>query len=277
MPDISWNLALWDQNYDWTLEGEEWSSWWGGSEAQWFGSIYPRIHRHLPATKVLEIAPGHGRWTRYLLQYCESYVGIDLSGQAIDACKRRFARAPQASFFQNDGISLGDAPDGAFDFIFTFDSLVHAEMDVLRQYMPQLLSKLSDRGVAFIHHSNFNEMPPETDNPHSRASSVSADTFKELVEACGGQVLAQETLNWGGPNLIDCFTTFGKAGAHGDWEPVRIINDRWVDEMTIIRETQSPYSTLPSHHGGLAHAPREPGTLYKGARALKGLIRKYAG
>lgn len=247
MPSLDWNFSLWDQKYDWTSAGEEWSSWWGGSEAQWLGCIYTRIHRHLPARKILEIAPGHGRWTRYLLPFCESYVGIDLSGQAVDACKQRFSQVPNATFFQNDGISLQDAPNQSFDFIFTFDSLVHAEVDVLRAYMPQLIAKLTDRGVAFIHHSNFHEMPHGTENPHSRALSVSAKIFQDLVCEFGGKVLIQEVINWGGSNLIDCFTTFGKANSYCDFKTVQLVNNHWVDEMNIVREAQSHYSKIPSH------------------------------
>jgi len=246
MPDLNWNTSLWDGSYDWTSEGEEWSSWWGGSEAQWFGSIYPRLHRFLPARRILEIAPGFGRWTRYLLPACESYVGIDLSGQAVEACKERFGHIEDVAFYQNDGLSLGDAEDNAFDFIFSFDSLVHAEMDVLETYMPQLVRKLAGSGVAFIHHSNFFEMAAGTENPHSRAASVSAKKVARLVGDCGGQVLIQEVLNWGGPNLIDCFTVFGKADAYQKTKLIEISNTTWVDEMNIIREVQSKYSAIPS-------------------------------
>ena len=43
MPDLQWNIAAWDGSYDWSTGGEEWSQVWGGSEAQWFGSLYPRL------------------------------------------------------------------------------------------------------------------------------------------------------------------------------------------------------------------------------------------
>jgi SAM-dependent methyltransferase len=245
MPDLNWNADLWDGSYDWKSEGEEWSFWWGGSEAQWVGSIYPRIHRLLPARKILEIAPGFGRWTNYLLKESQSYVGIDFSKKVVEACKRRFASCPKAEFFQNDGLSLRAAADNTFDLIFSFDSLVHAELDVLREYIPQIVRKLSMNGVAFIHHSNFFDMAPGIANPHSRATSVSAQKFSDIVAECGGIVLVQEILNWGGPDLIDCVTMFGKAEAFANRNTVRIVNSQWVDEMNIIREIQSPYSKIP--------------------------------
>lgn len=71
MAKVDENAAFWAE-YDWANAGEEWSDGWGGSQAQWHGVILPRIARFLPAGSMLEIAPGHGRWTRYLREHCES-------------------------------------------------------------------------------------------------------------------------------------------------------------------------------------------------------------
>ena len=89
MPDLNWNQNLWGATYDWPERGEEWSEGWGGSEAQWFGSIFPRLHRFLPASRILEIAPGFGRWSNFLIRGCDEYVGIDLSEKCIAACRER--------------------------------------------------------------------------------------------------------------------------------------------------------------------------------------------
>lgn len=158
MPDLDWNKTAWGSIYAWHDSGEEWSTAWGGSEAQWFGAIFPRLHRFLPARRILEIAPGFGRWTKYLIPVCDEFVCIDLSSKCVDACRDRFAAAGHAQFFVNDGHSLAEAKDESFDLVFSFDSLVHAEADVLTSYVPQVLRKLSPGGVAFLHHSNFSLM-----------------------------------------------------------------------------------------------------------------------
>ena len=125
MPNLEWNRSTWDGDYCWTSGGEEWSQAWGGSEAQWFGALYPRLHRALPARAIFEIAPGFGRWTKFLLPLCETYVGVDLSATCVQACRKTFATADHAEFLQNDGISLSEVPDAKFDLVFCFDSLVH--------------------------------------------------------------------------------------------------------------------------------------------------------
>src|SRR5450756_847707 len=124
MPSIEKNLAEWNEDYSWEDAGDEWSQPWGNSNAQWFGSIYPRIQGFLPAPTILEIAPGFGRWTEFLLQSCDQLIGGDVAPKCVEACTERFADHPGASFFTNDGHSLPMVADSSVDFAFSFDSLV---------------------------------------------------------------------------------------------------------------------------------------------------------
>ncbi len=210
MADLNWNKSTWETHYDWREAGEEWSTAWGGSEAHWVGSIYPRLHRFLPAPRILEIAPGFGRWTKFLIPLCNEFVGIDLSEKCIDACRDRFASVTHARFFTNDGHSLEAAPERAFDLIFSFDSLVHAEYPVLKSYIPQVLAKLSAGGVAFLHHSNLLAFNNTIGVPHSRGVTVSADAVADLIYRDGGTILIQEIVNWSEDHLIDCLTLFAR-------------------------------------------------------------------
>jgi SAM-dependent methyltransferase len=81
-------------------------------------------------------------------------MGIDLSGKCIESCKSRFGNVSHAQFLMNDGMSLDPLPDDTFDLVFSFDSLVHAEAEVLDSYIRQMLQKLAPQGIAFVHHSN---------------------------------------------------------------------------------------------------------------------------
>jgi SAM-dependent methyltransferase len=245
MPNLDWNHQMWTEESTWTTAGEEWSDAWGNSEAQWFGSLYPRLHRLLPARRILEIAPGFGRWTRFLLPQCENYTGIDLSPTSIKACRETFAHYSHAAFHQNDGLSLQAISDQSFDLIFSFDSLVHCEMEVLASYVPQIIDRLTPNGLAFIHHSNLFEVTggeQETPSPHHRASSVSAQKVADLIKDGHGAVLLQEKINWGSLTLDDCITIFGKSSAFGHSENVVIQNQQFMGEATLIKQFQFPYS-----------------------------------
>jgi SAM-dependent methyltransferase len=242
MPDLTWNKSYWDGGYDWKGRGEEWSDAWGGSEAQWFGSLYPRLHRFLPADGILEIAPGYGRWTKFLLQHSLGhYCGVDMSRECIGYCQEVFNTAPSASFYVNDGLNLDAAKDNAFQFVFSFDSLVHAELDVHEVYVPQILRKLKETGVAFIHHSNWAAAGETKKNTHCRGETVSADAFSEIVSKNGGHVLVQECLNWGTDKLIDAVTLFGRKADYPHSRTVRIENRSFMAEANILRDVQSKY------------------------------------
>ncbi len=228
MPTVEKNLQQWDAKYAWANQGDEWSSSWGNAEAQWLGAILPRIREFVPANTILEIAPGFGRWTNYLKDQCDRLIVVDLSASCIQSCQQRFAASSHITYHVNDGISLAMIPDGAIDFVFSFDSLVHAEADVLEAYLRQLTQKLAPNGVGFLHHSNIGAYPRAafllgklpgqlgewavrlglSDRSHGRAFSMTARLFEEYCERAGLQCIGQELVDWGARRLIDCFSTF---------------------------------------------------------------------
>lgn len=242
MPDIDWNKRTWDGGYNWDRAGDEWSERWGGSAGLWFATIMPRIGLVLPAQKVLEIAPGHGRCTNWLLRFAGSYCGIDLSEQCVAFCRQRFAGHRYAAFFVNDGRSLDAVAGQAFDLIFSYDSLVHADMDVISPYVAQIVSLLAPGGIAFVHHSNLAAL--EGIEYGLRSTDTSAEHVAELVESASGRVLVQEI--WGGnaTGNSDCFSTFCRAEDYVGVERMVLVNRLMNQEGAIARENFAPYLRL---------------------------------
>jgi len=242
MPDLNWNKKTWDGSYDWSKLGEEWSEAWGNSETQWFSSLYPRIHRFLPCDNILEIGPGFGRWTKHLVKYLRNkYVGVDLSDKCISFCKKIFD-GEQTSFHRNDGMNLSMVEDGSCDFVFSFDSLVHAEIDVFESYIPQIINKLKKNGIAFIHHSNlFEAYESDKKYVHERAASVGTNRMFSLIEKFGGHVIIQESINWGGESLIDAFTLFCKKDRAYLPNSLLLKNSDFIREAEILRKIHSKY------------------------------------
>jgi 2-polyprenyl-3-methyl-5-hydroxy-6-metoxy-1,4-benzoquinol methylase len=263
MPTLEWNLLAWNSKYDWTQQGEEWSEVWGGSELQWFGAIFPRIHAFVEAETILEIAPGFGRWTNYLKEHCDHFIGVDLAESCIEFCRKRFASESHMAFHVNDGKSLQMIQDNSIDFVFSFDSLVHAESDVLRIYLNQLAKKLKPNGVGFIHHSNLGEyqqilslierFPTELRNlainksflshTHFRAASMTAKLFEVYCDKAGLKCISQELVNWGTDGLlIDCFSLFTPRNSLLS-RPNRIIeNTDFMKEAFLIKRLSDHYS-----------------------------------
>ena len=238
MPDLDWNSRFWGADYAWTGRGEEWSEPWGSSEAQWFGSLLPRIHRFLPCQRILEIAPGFGRWTRFLLPECKQFIGVDLAAKCVTACQQTFTNYAHASFYQNDGLTLEAAGAEKFNFIFSFDSLVHAEADVFAAYIPQAIALLTDTGAAFIHHSNYANSGAK-ENRGARSESVTAQLVARLVQEAGGHIIVQEVINWCAAEPTDCLTLF-KRGPEPS-QSVLLTNLNFMHEATIIRQLHNIY------------------------------------
>lgn len=212
MPSIEWNLNAWTNDGNWTTQGDEWSSGYGGPVAQWNFCLLPRIRKYLPVATILEIAPGYGRWTRFLREHCHRLIGVDISEKCVDACQSRFGGDSSASFFVNDGFSLEMIDSASVDFAFSFDSLVHAEMDVIAAYLAELARVLTPTGAAFIHHSNLGAFPGQV-NWHGRATSVSGEDVLAECRRLGLFVASQERVNWACDELSDSMTAITRMSA----------------------------------------------------------------
>lgn len=254
MPSVTWSQERWNnkRHWDWADGGETWSANWGGSAAQWLTTIHPRLAPFLPAKSLVEIAPGNGRWTQYLLPHCKSYIGVDVADLAVTTCNERFAGRSGVEFAVNDGLSLPMVPHRSTDLIFSFDSLVHAEEDVIGAYLLEFRRVLDPvSGVAFIHHSNlgayrasasmrdlfghvFDAFPRPTktmmtriglaDWHGCRGRSMTAARFAELARSAGLSCIGQEIISWISPLLIDCISILTLPGSDLDRKPVYATN-----------------------------------------------------
>ena len=83
------------------------------------------------AESMLEIAPGYGRWTAFLKDLCSRLPLVDLSPKCIEACRERFGESDDIAYHVNDGRSPAMIDEDSIDFAFSFDSLVHVELEVL--------------------------------------------------------------------------------------------------------------------------------------------------
>jgi SAM-dependent methyltransferase len=263
MPSIDENRETWNADQSWSRGGDEWSDPWGGTELMWLGTVLPRIHRFLPAGTVLEIGPGFGRWTQFLVELCDELIAVDLSERCVEACRDRFASVGHAGFHVNDGFSLDAVADGSVDFAFSFDSLVHAEADAVDAYLEQLARKLRPDGVAFIHHSNAGayrrrsalarRLPPRLRVPLTlrglvvntyawRAASVTAESVAAQCDRVGLAVIGQEKANWiYGRHLIDTMSTLTPRGSRWERPPLIVENRDFAREAAQLVELSKLY------------------------------------
>jgi SAM-dependent methyltransferase len=268
VPSVADNLDYWEATYDWNERGDAWSGPWGDAASQWYGSILPRIRHFLPAQRILEIAPGFGRWTQFLLNYCDGLIGVDLAPKCVDACQKRF-EGQNAIFAVNDGQTLPMVADASIDFVFSYDSLVHVESETLASYLTELARILKPDGLAFLHHSNygayrrsarlFGPLQGAFDRTptliraglirtgtyrgrHMRATTVTAEGFAHRCEDVGLTCIAQELVNWeGGLLLLDSMSVVAFPGSKWD-HPRRVVKNRlFRTGARVARRSDSAY------------------------------------
>jgi 2-polyprenyl-3-methyl-5-hydroxy-6-metoxy-1,4-benzoquinol methylase len=213
VPSVEENHNRW-ANYEWTDKGDEWSVGYGGTQTMWSWAIQPRISTFLPSAHTLEIAPGFGRATQFLVPSSKRLTVVDLAEPCIDACKERFKDYDHIDYHVNDGRSLDMVEDGTIDFVFSWDSLIHVEADVMESYLTQLGRKLRPGGTGVFHHSNMDQYRDKKTgeltigNEHWRATSMSAAKFQRFSAAAGLRCMAQELVPWGGTHFTDCISVF---------------------------------------------------------------------
>jgi SAM-dependent methyltransferase len=192
-------------------------------------------------------------------------VVVDLSEKCIQACRRRFRDSSNIEYHTNDGKSLDMIPDRSIDFAFSFDSLVHAEADVIRAYLEQLGKKLKPHGVGFIHHSNlgeyrnyfsaleafpqslrsFLERARVVDKRHWRAMSMTARLFQRFARDAGLRCLSQEIVNWGTRRMIDCLSLFTPVNSKWARDGIVADNPNFMKEARHVSKLSRIY-VVPS-------------------------------
>lgn len=197
-----------NQEFDpnnWSNEGHEWSEYYGTTANLW-NIIYPKFKDYLKGD-VLEIAPGFGRITEYLIKYNITLSLIDLNEICIAKCIEKF-RSKIKNYIVGNGKSL-NFNDESFDFIISYDSFVHMSEDVIENYIKDIYRTLKKGGYCFIHHSFLyggSENP--ADNVAGR-SNMTPEIFKGLVSKYNMNVISQEDFKIS-ENINDTITIFQK-------------------------------------------------------------------
>jgi ubiquinone/menaquinone biosynthesis C-methylase UbiE len=203
---------------------------------------------HHTDSTVLEIAPGHGRWTEAICRLAGPVILVDVSQSCIQHCQRKFSRRPKMTYIVNDGQDLSGVADNSVDFAFSFDAFVHMDVGTITAYLAELSRVLVDGGRAVIHHPGRAHVMLPLRRMRVRGgrlgrlyarlslrrrsgrdgwrSDVSHRLLARIAQACGLRVVLQ-TQRWGEDGRFD----------------VRRYND-WI---TVLA---SPAPAAPGQRGG---------------------------
>lgn len=157
MPSVEWNRRAWGKQHGWDHRGDEWSGMadhCGQPYQAWKQALVDTFIDPVPAgVRMLEIAPGHGRWTEYLAAKAGSLALVDINQRCLDACRQRFGERNHLTYHLNDGYSLAFLPEDTIDFVWSFDAFVHMDPPIIQGYLAELSRVLAPSGAAVLHHA----------------------------------------------------------------------------------------------------------------------------
>jgi SAM-dependent methyltransferase len=105
-----------------------------------------------PQATVLEIGPGGGRWTRYLLGAKQVYL-VDFHQELLDELARSM-RGDHLTMIRNNGSDLPGVPEAGIDFLFSFGCFVHLDLPIVEAYLDSFRAVLKPRGIVVLQYSD---------------------------------------------------------------------------------------------------------------------------
>jgi ubiquinone/menaquinone biosynthesis C-methylase UbiE len=157
---------------------------------------YMRDHFVLPYVKPdqvgLEIGPGGGRWTRYLLGFRQVYV-VDYHAEVLQELQRHFNK-PNMQFIVNHGTDFPGVPEHSVDFVLSIACFVHLELHLIAAYLKNIARVLKPGGNVFITYSDKTKVGARMNATFSENTPA---RMREMVTEAGFKILEEEpTILW---------------------------------------------------------------------------------
>jgi SAM-dependent methyltransferase len=145
-----------------------------------------------PEHSALEIGPGGGRWTRYLLPFHKVYV-VDYHQELLDELRRNF-RELNMVFIKNNGSDFPGVPAKSVDFVFTFGTFVHLDTPLIGAYLKNIREVLRPGGNAVVHYSDKTKIMARENTGFSENTP---DKMRQMVLQAGFKILEEDlTTMW---------------------------------------------------------------------------------
>jgi SAM-dependent methyltransferase len=154
--------------------------------------VYVRDHYLLPyidpSKTVLEIGPGGGRWTRYMMGAGTLYA-VDYHQELLNELHRH-VRGSNLHPILNNGNDFPGIPDASIDFGFSFGTFVHLDVDIIERYLANLKRVLAPGATVVIQYSDKTK-PLGKEN--KEFSENSPEAMRAFVTAAGYEVQEEDT------------------------------------------------------------------------------------
>ena len=151
-----------------------------------------RDHWILPYVRAdqaaLEIGPGGGRWTRYLLPFRRIYA-VDYHAELLAELRKNFPHSHIIEIL-NNGTDFPGVPPASVDFVFSFGTFVHLDPDIIPGYLANLRAVVRPTAQVIIQYS-------DKDKPEAQKIAGFSDNdprrMRAMVESAGYRIEEEDT------------------------------------------------------------------------------------
>lgn len=140
----------------------------------------------------VEIGPGGGRWTRYLLGFKKLYV-VDYHPELLGELRKNFSK-PNMEFIKNNGTDFPGVVSRSIDYLFSFGCFVHLDVDLIDAYLTNIRSILKPGANAVIHYSDKTKAMAQVNQGFSDNTPA---TMRAMVLRAGYEIREEDlTTMW---------------------------------------------------------------------------------
>lgn len=145
-----------------------------------------------PEHVALEIGPGGGRWTRYLLGFRTLYV-LDYYVELLAELRKNF-RQSNMIFIRNNGTDFPGVAEQSVNFVFSFGCFVHLDRHLIATYLDNICHILKAGGNVLIQYSDKSKIMAQI-NPGF--SDNEPEQMRQMVLKAGFKILEEDlTTMW---------------------------------------------------------------------------------
>jgi hypothetical protein len=149
---------------------------------QWLGPYVRADH------DAVEIGPGGGRWTRYMLGFRHIYA-VDYHQELLDELRKNFAH-DNISFLKNNGSDFPSIGPRSIDYIFSFGVFVHLDIEIIASYMKELKTIIKDDGNIVIQYADNDKEAARRNASFSRNNPI---IMRAIVKSAGFHIVQEDT------------------------------------------------------------------------------------
>jgi hypothetical protein len=137
----------------------------------------------------LEIGPGGGRWTRYLLGF-RTLTAIDYHPELLDELRRNFGKHRNIRFIKNTGTDFPGVDLHSIDYVYSFGTFVHLDFNLIEAYLGSIKTIVKPTANIVIQYSDKTKIMSQINEGFSDNTPA---RMRAAVQAAGYRILEEDT------------------------------------------------------------------------------------